>query len=122
MTIISNSTDRLDLFLKLEGKTRTNIQKMIIEGKVKVNGNAVAKNYKLKINDIITVEDICEEKINLLPQSIPLDIVYEDEYLLVVNKPKGMVVHPACGNYADTLVNALLFHCNLSDCNKNDVN
>lgn len=104
---------RLDAFLaeNIEGKTRSAIQKLMEQGKVLVNGNPGSKNYKLKAGDTIQVEIPEPEPLELLPQNIPLDIVYEDDSLLVVNKPKGMVVHPAPGNPDGTLVNALLYHC-----------
>ena len=91
--------------------TRSAVQKLIAEGCVTVNGKIPDKNLKLKTGDEITVNmpepEICEA----LPENIPLDIVYEDNDLLVVNKPRGMVVHPATGNYTGTLVNALMYHC-----------
>ena len=107
---------RLDAFLalNLEGKTRSAVQKLIDQGKVLVNGKAGRKNDKVKPGDSIRVEIPEPEPLELLPQDIPLDIVYEDEHLLVVNKPKGMVVHPAPGNPDGTLVNALLYHCGQS--------
>lgn len=91
--------------------TRTSVARLIEQGKVFVNGKTVGKNYKLKKADAIAVEipdpDVYEAK----PENIPIEIIYEDNDLLVVNKPKGMVVHPAAGNYDGTLVNALLYHC-----------
>lgn len=107
---------RLDAFLalNLEGKTRSAVQKLIDQGKVLVNGKCGKKNDKVKPGDSIRVEIPEPEPLELLPQDIPLDIVYEDEHLLVVNKPKGMVVHPAPGNPDGTLVNALLYHCGQS--------
>ncbi len=105
--------NRLDAFLalNLEGKTRSAVQKLMDQGKVLVNGKTGRKNDKVKPGDSIQVEIPEPEPLELLPQDIPLDIVYEDEHLLVVNKPKGMVVHPAPGNPDGTLVNALLYHC-----------
>ncbi|MDE6519503.1 MAG: RluA family pseudouridine synthase [Ruminococcus sp.] len=91
--------------------TRSAVQKLIEENKVLVNNKPVSKNYKLKSGDFITVEVPAPQPMDALPENIPLDIVYEDDDLLVVNKPKGMVVHPAHGNYNGTLVNALLYHC-----------
>ena len=76
-----------------------------------VNGGEVSKNYKLRGGEEISVEIPEPEPMDAVPEDIPLDIVYEDDDLLVVNKPKGMVVHPAHGNYTGTLVNALLHHC-----------
>lgn len=91
--------------------TRSGIQVLIENEKVFVNNELKTKNYKVKFNDQIKI--ILEDEKTLInePEDIPLDIIYEDEHLLVVNKPKGMVVHPAPGHYNKTLVNALLFHC-----------
>ena len=91
--------------------TRSAVQGLLSEGGVLVNGKAVSKNYKLREGDSIDVERPDPEPMDAAPEDIPLDIVYEDSDLLVVNKPKGMVVHPAHGNYTGTLVNALLHHC-----------
>ena len=91
--------------------TRSGAQKLIESENVSVNGKIPAKNYKLRENDVLTVkipEPVLPEA---LPENIPIEIVYEDNDLLVVNKPKNMVVHPAVGNYSGTLVNALLYHC-----------
>lgn len=93
------------------GLTRSSIQKLIDNKSILVNSAAVSKNYKLKENDLITINFPEPVKLDVLPQNIPIDIVYEDDELLVVNKPKGMVVHPAAGNSDGTLVNALLYHC-----------
>ncbi len=116
-----NSQMRIDKYLmSVQDLSRSKIQKMIDEDYILVNGKSVKASYLVKENDIITIMDY-EENIDIVPQKIPLDIVYEDEYLLVVNKPSGMVVHPAPGNYKDTLVNALMYHCNnkLSSVNGN---
>ena len=86
-------------------------QKLIANGDVVVNDEAVSKNYKCKSGDIIKVTIPEPVLLDIKPENIPLDIVYEDDDLLVVNKPKGMVVHPAPGNADGTLVNALMFHC-----------
>ena len=91
--------------------SRSKLQKMIENGNVLVNGNMVKTSYLVHDGDLITIEDVTDE-VNIVPEDIPLDIVYEDDYLLVVNKPSGMVVHPAVGNYSGTLVNALMYHCN----------
>lgn len=104
---------RLDKFLveRIKDKTRSFLTKLVEDGEVSVNGEIKPKSYKLRAADIIelTVPDPVEIKAE--PENIPLDIVYEDQDLLVVNKPKGMVVHPAPGNVDGTLVNALLYHC-----------
>lgn len=108
-----NNNERIDkVIAQLDNTlTRSAVQKLIEENNVTVNGKVPTKNLKLKTGDEITVtvpEPVLPEA---LPENIPLDIVYEDSDLLVVNKPKGMVVHPATGNYSGTLVNALLYHC-----------
>lgn len=104
---------RLDAFLaeQMEGHTRSSVQKLIGQGMVLVNGAPAAKNYRLRAGDAVGVELPDPEPLEAVPQDIPLDIVYEDRDLLVVNKPKGMVVHPSPGHYSHTLVNAVLFHC-----------
>ena len=109
----TDSGKRIDSFLadNTEEMTRSAVQKLIEEGSVEVNGKVPAKNYKLRSGDHICLS-IPEPKLpEAKPENIPLDIVFEDDDLLVVNKPKGMVVHPAPGNYDGTLVNALLYHC-----------
>lgn len=104
---------RIDKWLSLQdaGMTRNALQKLIEGESVIVNGELVSKNYKCRIGDIIALEVPDPIETDAKPENIPVDIVYEDESLLVVNKPKGMVVHPAPGNYSGTLVNALLYHC-----------
>ena len=104
---------RIDTFIsgKVSEMTRSGVQGLIERKKVLVNGKTVNKNYKLKSGDSIAIEIPEPQIMDALPENIPLDIVYEDNDLLVVNKPKGMVVHPAHGNYNGTLVNALLYHC-----------
>lgn len=94
-----------------EDFTRSHIQKLLENGEVSVNGKTVSKGLKLKAGDEISFVPPEPVGIDAQPEDIPLDIVYEDSDLLVVNKPRGMVVHPAAGNYSGTLVNALLFHC-----------
>ncbi|MBO5944771.1 MAG: RluA family pseudouridine synthase [Clostridia bacterium] len=105
--------ERVDKFLSvlLENSSRNAIQKLIENGKVLVNGVVVNKKYKVSADDEVTVLPSELKPLDAEPENIPLDIVYEDEHLLVVNKPRGMVVHPAPGNYSGTLVNALLYHC-----------
>ena len=103
---------RVDRFLLnfVEFATRNKIQNSIKSGNVKVNNVVVKSNYKVRANDIVTVVlDYPKKKNELLPQDIPLDIIYEDSYLLIVNKEAGMVVHPGFGNYDRTLVNAIAF-------------
>ncbi len=105
--------ERIDKFLSvlLENSSRNAIQKLIENGKVLVNGQAVNKKFKVSCDDEIVILPSELKPLDAEPENIPLDIVYEDEDLLVVNKPRGMVVHPAPGNYSGTLVNALLYHC-----------
>ncbi len=91
--------------------TRSAVQGLICGGNILVNGKAVGKNYKIRSGDEITVNIPEPQPLDAVAEDIPLNIVYEDDDLLVVNKPKGMVVHPAHGNYTGTLVNALLHHC-----------
>lgn len=91
--------------------TRNSLQKLIDDGGVTVNGSPVGKSYKLRNGDSVLIDIPEPKELEVEAQDIPIDIVYEDDELLVVNKPKGMVVHPAPGNPDKTLVNALLFHC-----------
>lgn len=110
---VEENEDRIDKLLanRLDDFTRSAIAKLISENNVLVNDKIVSKNYKCKTGDSIVVNVPDAVMLDVIPQNIPLDIVYEDDDLLVVNKPKDMVVHPAAGNYTDTLVNALLYHC-----------
>ena len=105
--------DRIDKMLSKQfpEMSRSSLQKLVVDGCVLVGGKTVVKNYKLKNGDEVTVDIPEPEELKAEPQDIPIDIVYEDDSLLVVNKPQGMVVHPAAGNPDGTLVNALLFHC-----------
>jgi len=103
---------RLDVFVSSTlDISRSRAAKLMEEGNVTVNGVSLSKNTKLKIGDEVTVIIPEPESYDVNPENIPLDIVFEDDDLLVVNKPKGMVVHPAAGNYSGTLVNALMYHC-----------
>lgn len=103
---------RLDKYLTNNTDyTRSKVQKMIDNNKILVNGKSVKASYVLKEGNTIDIEEY-EEDIDITPENIPLDIYYEDEDLIVVNKPSGMVVHPAPGNYSGTLVNALMYHTN----------
>lgn len=105
---------RIDNFLvsKLD-LSRSKIQKLIKDGNILVNNKVVSANYKVKLNDLIDV-NYKEESTDIIGENIPLDIVYEDDDLLVINKKSGMVVHPAPGHYSETLVNALIYKYNLS--------
>lgn len=91
--------------------SRAFIQKLIEDGSILVGGRAVKSNYKLKINDCIEIQIPEPAKPDILPENIPLNIVYEDNDIIVIDKPKNMVVHPAPGHYSGTLVNALMYHC-----------
>lgn len=103
---------RLDVFLS-EGEelTRSYAQKLISDGYVTVGGKSADKNLKLKAGDTVEIEYPPMKSCTAEAENIPLDIVYEDSDIIVVNKPRGMVVHPAAGNYSGTLVSALLYHC-----------
>ena len=112
---------RLDKYLEDEiDFTRSKIKKLVDNGNILVNDKKVKAGYLVRENDIIVINDDEFNENNITAENIPLDIIYEDEYLMVVNKPSGMVVHPAIGNYYGTLVNALMYHCNnLSSINGN---
>lgn len=113
---------RLDLFLAQHFKdklSRSFIQQILSQGNVFLNGVKVKAHHRVKENDQILLQIPQQNKLSVEPQNLPLDIVCEDDDLLVVNKPSGLVVHPAPGNYTGTLVNALAYHCQqLSDINK----
>ena len=113
---ISDKKIRCDVFLseKISNLSRTSIQKLIKEKLVFVNGKNIKPNVILEIGDEITVSIPDKKEITLVAEDIALDIVYEDDYIIIINKPRNMVVHPAAGNEEHTLVNALLNHCKLS--------
>ena len=104
---------RLDAYLAQKfDKTRNHFEILIKDGKVKVNGKVITKtSYKTKIDDNIDVVDDIREEIDVVPQDIPLNIIYEDDDILIIDKERGMVVHPANGHNDNTLVNAIMFHC-----------
>jgi 23S rRNA pseudouridine1911/1915/1917 synthase len=106
--------ERLDVFLTnhVENATRNKVQRAIQEGAVLVNGKTVKSSHQVAPGEIIHITLPKSPPQKALPENIPLDVVYEDDDLLVVNKPAGMVTHPAYSNYTGTLVNALLYHCN----------
>lgn len=108
-----SKNQRLDAFLasSLDGLTRSQATRLIESGEVAVNGRAVSKSYKLAGGEDIAVTLPEPEPVEAVPQDIPLDVVYEDADVIVINKPSGMVVHPAPGHPDGTLVNALLYHC-----------
>lgn len=110
---------RADVFLAAQlGVSRSNMQKLLDEGRVKRGDKILKANYKVRAGEVYTVDIPEPEPIEAVPEDIPLDIIYEDDDVVVLNKARGMVVHPAPGNYTGTLVNALLYHCkNLSGIN-----
>lgn len=113
LIVAKESGERIDTLLarSLEGFSRSALQRMSEEGRVTLNGVAVRKNYRVSAGDEFEVSLPEPELTEIKAQDIPLDIAYEDEYLIVVNKPRGMVVHPAPGHADGTLVNALVYHC-----------
>lgn len=121
-TIICDQKDmRIDLYLSnaLASHSRSYINELLGKGHILVNGSVVKPSYKIKLNDKITVSVPEPIVTSMSPESIALDVVYEDDYLIVINKPQGMVVHPAPGHHSGTLAHALLHHCegSLSDIN-----
>ncbi|WP_419742017.1 RluA family pseudouridine synthase [Paraclostridium dentum] len=121
LVIDEEEGDRLDVYLsgQLGEMSRSYIQKIIKDKKVKVNNKIEKAKYLVKEDDNVIIEIPAPKLLEVTPQDIPIDIVYEDGDLLIVNKPQDMVVHPAPGNYDNTLVNAILYHCreNLSSIN-----
>lgn len=110
---------RADVFLAAKlGVSRSNMQKLLEDGRVKRGEKIIKANYKVRAGEMFVVDIPEPEPIEAVPEDIPLDIIYEDDDVVVLNKARGMVVHPAPGNYTGTLVNALLYHCsNLSGIN-----
>lgn len=119
---LEHEGERLDKYLSmifdeaasergLTPQSRSFFQKLIKDRQVAVNGTVQRANYRLKAEDYVTVQIPDAVETPILPENIPLDILYEDNDLLVVNKPKGMVVHPSAGHYSGTLVNAVMYHC-----------
>lgn len=117
----ADQDQRIDSYIakKIPELSRSEIQKFIKEGFIKVNEKLINKNYKLKLNDKISMNSLQKKQLQLIAQKIPLDIIYEDNDLIIINKPKGMVVHPGAGNEDKTLANALIYHYgkNLSNLN-----
>lgn len=117
----SDKNTRIDKFLseQMESQSRSYLQKLIKDGQVTVNGSVVKSNYKVQTGEqvCVCIPELAEP--DILPEDIPLDILFEDSDVLVINKPKGMVVHPSAGHYTQTVVNAVMFHCkeNLSGIN-----
>lgn len=121
-TITAEAEDagtRADVFLAAKlGVSRSNMQKLLEDGRVKRGEKIIKANYKVRAGEMFVVDIPEPEPIEAVPENIPLDIIYEDDDVVVLNKARGMVVHPAPGNYTGTLVNALLYHCsNLSGIN-----
>jgi 23S rRNA pseudouridine1911/1915/1917 synthase len=122
IVLVSDTDDiRIDVWLSsnLEKYSRNFIQKLAGEGRIEVNGKTVKANYKLKAGEEININVPEPQRLEITAEQIKLDVLYEDNSIIVVNKPKGMVVHPAAGNYSGTLVNALMSYCggSLSDIN-----
>lgn len=110
---VSNGDVRIDSFLARETEySRSKLSKLIKEGKVMVNGKVVSSSFKVKEGDIVWFDAAQDEEIDVTAEEMDLDIVYEDDYLAVINKKSGIVVHPAVGNYSHTLVNGLMHHFN----------
>jgi len=109
----ADAGERIDKFITLQGEewSRSQIQAWIKEGRVSVGGETVKSNYKVSQDDDVTLRVPPPRELAIQPENIPLDIMYEDADVVVVNKPRGLVVHPAPGHYTGTLVNALLYHC-----------
>lgn len=109
---VSEEGQRLDTFLtKKTGITRSQIQKLIARGNVLVSGKVASQHYRVKVRDLISL-NVPEERIDrLIPEPIPIEILYKDDHIVVINKPAGMVVYPSAGHRRGTLMNALLYHC-----------
>ncbi|MCP1101705.1 23S rRNA pseudouridine1911/1915/1917 synthase [Aequitasia blattaphilus] len=112
-TVKDNEEGRIDKFLSemLPDSSRSFLQRLIKEGCVLVNGHSIKPNYRLDSGDTVEVEFPAAKEVEILPENIPLSILYEDKDVIVIDKPKSMVVHPAPGHSSGTLVNALLYHC-----------
>ena len=122
MEYLLEENNRLDKYISEKlNISRSKVQKLVDDGNILVNGKNTKSSYLLKYGDIIDTNLELDREIDIVGEDIKLDILYEDDYLLVVNKESGMVVHPAPGHYTKTLVNALIYHCNnnLSSVNGN---
>lgn len=113
VTVEDGITVRIDKYLRdcIEDLSRSYLQKLLKEGRVSVNGQPVKSNYKVSGGEIITLEVPEAVEPEIVPEELELDILYEDKDIILINKPKGMVVHPAAGHYTGTLVNGLMAHC-----------
>lgn len=109
--ICEASGERIDKYIEIDGFSRSRIQKLVESGNVFLNGEIAKGRDKVKEGDVIEIDVPEIEPLDAKPENIPLDIVFEDDQLLVINKPQGMVVHAGAGNFEGTLVNALLYHC-----------
>lgn len=110
---VTEENERIDKYIaKTTDLSRTLISKMIDNGFILVNNKKTKNNYKVKLNDIITIDENYKETTDVLPEKMDLNIVYEDNDILIINKPSGMVVHPGNGNYSGTLVNGLMYYTN----------
>ena len=110
---VSNGDVRIDTFLASETEySRSRLSKFIKDGQVLVNGKTISSSFKVKEGDIVWFNDVQDEEIDVTAEKMDIDIVYEDDYLAVINKKSGIVVHPAVGNYSHTLVNGLMYHFN----------
>lgn len=110
---VTEENERIDKYIaKATDLSRTLISKMIDNGFILVNNKKTKNNYKVKLNDIITIDENYKESTDVLPEKMDLNIVYEDNDILIINKPSGMVVHPGNGNYSGTLVNGLMYYTN----------
>jgi 23S rRNA pseudouridine1911/1915/1917 synthase len=107
-----NENERIDVYIssQIEDLSRNSVQKLITDGNITVNDKKIKSNYKVKLNDSIRIVMPEPEMLDVEPENILLDIIYEDDDLAVINKPQGMVVHPAPGHYSGTLVNGLMYH------------
>lgn len=113
LTVEEEKKERLDKYISVKcDLSRAKVQNLIKEKKVTVNEKLEKESYKVCLNDKIDIDDDLDFSVDVEPENIPIDIVYEDEYLMIINKKSGMVVHPAPGNYTGTLVNALLYYLN----------
>ncbi|MBE6007664.1 MAG: RluA family pseudouridine synthase [Lachnospiraceae bacterium] len=115
-TLIAEKEDtgkRIDVFVSdnMDSLSRSMVQKLIEGGEILVNEKNIKSNYKLRCGDMVSAIIPDPENVDIVAEDIPLDVIYEDEDIIVVNKPKGMVVHPAAGHFSGTLVNALMYHC-----------
>lgn len=110
--LCSDEGKRIDVFVSEHcDHSRAMVQKMLAAGAVLVGGVAVTKSYRMKEGDVVFFDEVVPKPLDAEPENIPLDIIYEDDDIIVINKQKGLVVHPAAGNESGTLVNALLYHC-----------